>query len=198
MKRFLSSELISSIILFMVCAIPSIASADMGIEMQNSVRWDVSDTESEYYIRLDTSPKNRKLFVAQYIDIMPFITAKYHFQQSNFHRVALGVEARLHPTDWLYFGNALVFERYTTKPNAPEFIFTLDAELPLVADTFWIYLHDEYFFDFRSEQGEENDLAIGVRCNINDQLRLQLGWWHVDRIHDFDTDMFEVMYIYRF
>ena len=198
MRTILSSKLIIYAIFLAVCAVSSAAAADMGVAMQNSMRWDISDTESEYYIRLDTSVENRKIFAAQNVDLMPFITAKYHFQQSDFHRVALGTEARLHLTDWLYLGNALAFERYTTKPNAPEFIFTIDAELPFAADTFWIYLHDEYIFDFRSEQGEENDLGIGARIRLKDQLKLQLGWWHVDRIHDFDTDMLEIMCIFRF
>ena len=78
------------------------------------------------------------------------------------------------------------------------FVITPPLNWWIFKDMVTLRLFDEYTYDFKRGQATFNDMGVVFDWQVFDWLRVPIGWRHVDRIHDFDSDILEFSVVFSF
>jgi len=140
------------------------------------------------------------------IKFTPFIEMRNNLSKSRkLEQKETGLELGADVFKWLYLGESLQYARYNLDwANYiwhPRIKYAFEAEtrltlsLPIFdmgdGESISAYLSDEFTYSFRLSEGVRNEVALGLSIPIKSYLEANLGWRHIDRIHDFDSDAIE-------
>ena len=163
------------------------------LKVSQNFRYDTRGDEDYYITRVQLDSEyplekfNRKL------KFSPFIEARYHLDWDKVYRAEVGIEAGVDIFDWFYFGESLQFASLDPGKDRAEAETILVFSYPLKIDILKskLYAFEEHTFNLSAGQGTRNEVGGGISVKINDYIEALLGWRHVDRIHDFDSDQVE-------
>ena len=166
--------------------------------------------DSFYVTRLNanidyTLPGFKKRIVLQ-----PFSEFQYNLDQNAWWRKEAGVELGISFWQqafyygasfqhiWQQPGNYAVESIEETSEWESRFVICPPLKWWIFKDKAKFYLIDEYTYDFTRGQPTFNEVALILEWQINQNISLPVGWRHVDRIHDFDADLFEFSVLFSF
>ncbi len=182
-----------------------------GFNFQQYTRFDTNDEEDNLLrnrleANLIYSLKENFNFV-----VSPFIELDHNFDRNEFERMEFGAEFGSNFAEHFYLGLGFQYamlsynwpayswypETDDTSEMEPRFLF----QYPLITideKELTGFILDEYTYDFRFGKGVRNEVCIGLKYPIWENLTGSLGWRHVDRIHDYDSDTIEIGGIFNF
>ena len=102
------------------------------------------------------------------------------------------------PFSSFYLGNGFHEAWINPGRDHPEWeirsVFSIPTSWKLPAGAVGLYALDEYTFDLDEGAGIRNEIGAGIQLPLLTdpfRLHLQLGWRHVDLVHELDNDQFE-------
>lgn len=185
--------------------------SELEIKNQHALRYDLRGSDDLYLTRFWTETKYDLAAFDKTLKISPFIETRYHFDLDKWYRTELGTELGIDLFKWLYFGESLqyvfqdrkILERESRLPqnkNFPELETRLVATFPFKIKTLnpKLYILEEHTFNLKEGEGTRNEIGAGFNLQINKHIEILLGWRHVDRIHDYDSDQLETALTFKF
>jgi len=172
-----------------------------------------------HYYRYDLRKDFRQLYIDRisatfsYLDdkeqpllkLIPFYEIRRNIKRHFWERKEAGVETGKDIFSWFYLGESIQYvwtQEDLTNSYYPDYDkrdymesetrFYLTHSL-LSAKNFKVksFILDEYTFDFNSESGTRNEIAIGLIFPIGKYIETDVSWRHIDRIHYYDSDTVE-------
>ena len=192
-------------ILFCSFAAPAFAAWQKPeFKVTQEYRYDMRHEGHELYISRFACGFNYGEKDGRRISIIPFFELRRNVDRSFTERKELGIEAGVHLTPWFYVAESFqatwlkedygVNYSHTKKRDAAE------AETRLVAMHKLCsiknidikgFILDEFTYDFDIGASTRNEFAFGVLVPLHKNIETKLNWRHIDRIHDFDSDVME-------
>lgn len=132
-----------------------------------------------------------------------FTETRYNYEPAQWSRVEVGCEAGYRLCTWLYAGESIQYALLECEPDTLEAETRLLGLLPIGKSFFGcnrlnLYCFEEWTFGFRRGQATRNEVGVGCSASLTEHATVALGWRHVDRIHDFDSDQIECSIRYVF
>ncbi len=175
----------------------------LDFEWKNSqtASYDISvDNEDWYTIRLWPEAHYYLPAFNKELKLCPFIETRYHFHSHKLCRSEFGFEAGTDLFKWLYWAESLQYAILHPGRDTIELESILRFHHP-----FWIkdkkieaYIFNEHTFAFVIGEGKRNEIGLGINWLAEDDIELLLGWRHIDRIHNYDSDQIEASLFFSF
>ena len=186
---------------------------DIGFENQHSLKISVRSDDDDYdlyltrtQVNLDYSlPGSERTF-----RISPFFEYQSNFDTNTWWRKELGLEiGSSFFEDWLYVGACFhhVWQKEENYPielldETTEWVSRFVINPPLqwgwFGENLKLRLFNEYTYDFNRGQGTFNEVGVLVEWKVSEYLKFPIGWSHLDRIHDFDSDALTFSVLFSF
>ncbi|UCB56801.1 MAG: hypothetical protein JSV30_06310 [Candidatus Omnitrophota bacterium] len=196
---------------FLIAASASAEMKDARFQNRHGVRIATSDSDDSFYVTragalVDYSfPRLNKI-----IKILPFFEYQHNLDNGAWWRKEAGVEVgSSFFNDCFYWGASFQHiwqqeENYAVEANdetsewESRFVITPPIKWWLFKDKLTLKLFDEYTYDFERGQPTINEVGVSFDWQISEKVKMPLGWRHIDRIHDFDSDLMEVSVLFSF
>ena len=128
--------------------------------------------------------------------VLPFFESRVDVDDGEWSRVEAGGEFGVHLFPWFYLGNGIQQAWLHPDDDRSEWEVrtVLSWPLPLAvrSEKLSLYALNEWTFDIDKGEGQRNEVGVGFRIPLPwKPFSSQLGWRHVDIIHDSDMDQFE-------
>ncbi|MCQ9208793.1 MAG: hypothetical protein NG712_05390 [Omnitrophica bacterium] len=179
---------------------------DLSFENQHTVRITTRSDDDDYDLYL-----TRVKAIIDYnlpgldrtIKISPFFEYQSNFDTNTWWRKEVGAEIGSSFFDGIFYYGASFQHIWQKEENYPvelldettewesRFVITPPLNWWIFKDRVTLRFFDEYTFDFKRGQATFNDVGVILDWKVTETLRIPIGWRHVDRIHDFDSDMLE-------
>ena len=185
----------------------------VGFENQHTVRIAVRSDKDDYDFYLTRAKAIIDYNLPQMdrtIKISPFFEYQSNFDTNTWWRKEVGVEiGTSFFKDCFYVGGSFQHvwqkeENYpielleeTTELEA-RFVITPPLKWKIFKDKVKLRVFDEYTYDFTRGQPTVNEVGVIFDWQIHKHLKFPIGWRHIDRIHDFDSDMIEFSVLFSF
>lgn len=188
----------------------SVSIAYAGWEQKPQLRWsqvysyDNRHDDHQLYInRLSVGFRYLDKQGGELFKLTPFFEARRNVDRNLWERKELGAELGRNILPWFYLGEAIqgvwLKEDYrdythTKKRDSAESKTRLLLTHNLISNSHIKlngFASDEYIYDFDIGAGVRNELSGGVILPLNKNIETGLSWRHIDRIHDFDSDVIE-------
>lgn len=183
----------------------------MKFENRHTTRVATSNSDDSLYLtRAGLSIDYNLDYLDKVIRISPFFEYQHNLDIDTWWRRESGIEMGVSFFNGnFYIGASFqhIWQRAENFPDEPleqttewesRFIITSPIPWGIFKDRVKLRLFDEYTFDFTRGQGTFNEVGVTVDWQIYSWLRLPLGWRHIDRIHDFDSDWLEFSILFSF
>jgi len=202
------------LILLLLISPPAFAEVkDIGFENQHTLRAAIRSDDDDcnlYITRAKVVVEYNFPGIGRTVKILPFFEYQSNFDTNTWWRKELGVEiGSAFFNDCLYIGSS--FQHIWQKEeNYPVELLdeTTECRMRLVVtpplkwgifrDRVKLRIFDEYTYDFTRGQCTFNDVGVIFDCKVFDWLRVPVGWRHIDRVHDFDSDVLEFSVLFSF
>jgi hypothetical protein len=167
--------------------------------------------------RIDTRNNNGNLYATrisaawQYLDsqrqplfkITPYAEFRRNIDNDVWERGEVGCEIGKDIFPWLYIGEGI--HQAWLKENYRSYTYHKERKA-LEGETRFLLSHtlldnkhvtlkgfilNEYTYDFDLAEGTRNEVAIGFIVPLCKHIETCVNWRHVDRIHDYDSDLVE-------
>lgn len=135
--------------------------------------------------------------------ITSFFELRRNTAKGLLERKELGVEIGKDIFPWLYIGEAIqrgwMKEDYLSYLDYKKRDYT-ESETRLLLNYNILsnkyikltgFVLDEFTYDFDTDAGVRNEVALGFTLPLNKYLETEVNWRHIDRIHEYDSDTFE-------
>ncbi len=176
----------------------------MDFRNTHTTRVATSGNDDNFYLtRAAVSIDYKIALLEKTIKILPFFEYQHNFETGDWWRREAGAEfGTSFFNQWFYYG-ASFQHIWQQEENYPvealeettewesRFVITPALNWWLFKDTLTLHLFDEYTYDFTRGQATFNECGAVVDWNVCEWLTIPIGWRHIDRVHDFDADMFE-------
>lgn len=138
------------------------------------------------------------------LKLMPFFEIRRNIDKDLWERKELGVEIGKDIFSWLYIGGSMqkgwMKEDHRYYANYEKRDYTeLETRLlfnhNLISNKYIKlkgFLLNEYTYDFDKGQARRNELVAGLIIPLAKFIETEVDWRHIDRIHYYDSDTFEV------
>ena len=184
---------------------------DVGFENQHTARIAFSEDDDSFYLVRAAGRVNYNFEPLERVfKILPFFEYQHNLDTNSWWRKEIGTEiGTSFFNDIFYYGasfqhvwqqeqNYQVENLEETTEWESRFVFNVPINWWLFKDQLKMIWFDEYTYDFTRGQPTINECGATVEWQVSDWLRVPIGWRHIDRIHDFDADMFELSVRGRF
>jgi hypothetical protein len=167
-------------------------------------RYDTRHAEHELYTnRLSAGFIYRDKQGKELFKLTPFFEARRNLDRNFWERRELGVELGRDIFSWFYLGEVIqgVWLRedycdytHTKRRDSAEsetrllFKCSIFSGSHIKLDGF---ASNEYTYDFDIGAAVRNELTGGIILPLNKNIETVVSWRHIDRIHDFDSDVIE-------
>ena len=187
------------------------AETDVSFSNRHTVRVATSGSDDNFYltraqgiIGYDSSRLGRT------VKILPFFEYQHNLETGAWWRKESGVEVGASFfNDCFYYGASFQHawqqeENYSVESLGEttewESRFVISPPIPwgIFKDKVKLQLFDEYTYDFTRGQGTFNEVGVILDWQICEGVGLPFGWRHIDRVHDFDSDMLEFSLAFSF
>jgi hypothetical protein len=136
--------------------------------------------------------------------LAPFFEMRRNIDQDLWERRKLGAELGKDITPWMYLGDAIQYDwmnedyRYYTQYEKRDFA---ESETKLLFHhqlfsnkyiTLNGFFLEQYTTELNDLSGKCNEVAIGLIVPVGKYLETCINWRHIDRIHYYDSDTFDV------
>ncbi|MFC1624065.1 hypothetical protein ACFL28_01920 [Candidatus Omnitrophota bacterium] len=129
------------------------------------------------------------------IELSFFGEAQWNFEISEWEKLTLGLETGKFFREYLYVGQSVQFisgeildyMAFDANSNSIDTTTKIRLLLPL-AEHFSLRLFEEYALNLEKGRDESNEIGTEVIYSPKDSYSVGIGWHHIDRIHNFDTD----------
>jgi hypothetical protein len=186
---------------------------DSGFENRHTFRVSTRSDADDYdfylnrlqaYLTWDVGSSEQK------IKILPFFEYQHNFDSNTWWRRELGAEVGASFfNDIFYYGASFQHvwqqkENYIVQPLEEttewesRFVITPPLKWWLFKDKLKLRLINEYTYDFSRGQATFNEVAIVLDWELYKWLRMPVGWRHIDRVHDYDSDLLEFSLLFSF
>ena len=186
---------------------------DVGFENRHTVRVATRSDDDDYNFYLTriqafmdyNFPQMNKT-----VRISPFFEYQSNFDTNTWWRKELGAEIGTSFFNDCFYLGASFQHIWQKEENYPvelldettewesRFVITPPIRWGIFKDKLRLRLFDEYTYDFTRGQGTFNEVGVIFDWQISEGLSLPFGWRHIDRIHDFDSDMLEFSLLFSF
>ncbi len=186
---------------------------DIGFEHQHSVKIPIRSDDDDYNLystrtqaNLDYSlPGSERIF-----RISPFFEYQSNFDTNTWWRKELGAEVGTSFFNDCFYVGASFQHVWHKEENYPielldettEWVsrFVISPPLPwdLFKEKLKLRLFNEYTYDFNRGQGTFNEVGAVVEWQVSEHLKFPIGWSHLDRVHDFDSDALRFSALFSF
>lgn len=181
------------------------------IRWQQVYRYDLRQHDQQLYTnRLSLTFNCLDKKEKSLLKITPFFEARRNIREGLWEREELGIEIGRDIFSWFYLGESIQaswlrenYCNYTSHKRRDtiesETIFLASHEL-FSRKNFKLkgFVRDEYTYDFDIGAGTRNEITMGFIIPVGKYIETGLDWRHIDRIHDYDSDTFEVSLILVF
>ncbi|PIU41454.1 MAG: hypothetical protein COS99_05365 [Candidatus Omnitrophica bacterium CG07_land_8_20_14_0_80_42_15] len=148
-------------------------------------------------------------------ELKPFGEAQYKWDQGAWSRNEAGVETGFHVTEYAYIGESFQYawlDEYKKgtrfrnedflRNDTAELESRLEAHIPFVLNSkgykITVVLIEEYTYSCEEERATLNEIGGRFVIPVFKYLDVALGWRHIDRIHEYDSDQLELTSIIKF
>lgn len=174
------------------------------INFMQLYRYDLRQDNHKLYInRFSTTFNYLSNKVKSLFKLTPFFEIRRNINKDCWERKELGIELGKDIFSWLYFGEAIqkgwqkedyrYYANYERRDYA-ELETRLLLKLPLLSHKYIKlkgFILNEYTYDLDRGAGKYNEVAIGLIVPIGRYMKTDINWRHIDRIHYYDSDVFE-------
>lgn len=184
---------------------------DAGVFNSHTARIAASGNDQSYYVTRVGADIDYKIDECErIINIIPFFEYQHNLDTEEWWRKELGVEfGSSFFNDWFYYGasfqhiwqqeeNYPIEEMDETTEWESRFVITPQINWWKFKDVLTLHLFNEYTYDFTRGQATFNEVGATIDCEITEWLTIPLGWRHVDRVHDYDADLYELSVLLSF
>jgi len=186
---------------------------DIGFENKHTIKVSIRSDDDDYELystRIAAFVEYNIPGLEKTIRVLPFFEYQSNFDTNTWWRKELGTEiGTTFFNDWLYLGASFqhVWQKEENYPVElldetteweSRFVITPPLEWGLFKDTLKLHLFEEYTYDFTRGQGTLNEIGVILDWKISENLKIPIGWSHLDRIHDFDSDTLEFSVLFSF
>ncbi len=164
------------------------------LQNQNEFRFDTSDDKDNIYLNRTSLNTSLDLpFIKEKLFSSLFFEPRWDFHIDRWYRVELGIELGRFIYKWFYVGESLQYVWLDPGNDIPEAETRLVFEKPirllnLYQDKTKLRLFEEYTYDIEGGEATRNEAGLTLLYNPTKHSELGIGWRHVVRIHDFDSD----------
>lgn len=135
--------------------------------------------------------------------ITPFFEIRRNTAKGMLERKELGIEIGKDIFPWVYVGQAI--QRGWMKEDYLSYLDYKKRDYIESETRFLLsynilsnkyiklkgFVLDEFTYDFDTDTGVRNELALGFIIPVNKYLETEANWRHIDRMHEYDSDSFE-------
>ena len=186
---------------------------DMGFENRHTVRIGIRSDEDDYDFYLTRAQGYVDYSFSQLertVRFLPFFEYQSNLDTDTWWRKELGAEVGLEFFDgFLYYGASFqhVWQKEENYPVElleetteweSRFVFNPKIDWWLFKDHLDLKVFEEYTYDFNRGQGTFNEIGLTIDWKVLENLKVAVGFRHVDRIHDFDSDLLEFSVLFSF
>jgi len=197
---------------FIFLTVPAFAEIeDSGFQTQQAVRVSTTDSDDSIYLaRLTGFLEGQCPLTGKLVRFAPFVEYQHEFESNVWWRKETGAEVSTSFfDDVLYYGASFQYvwqqERYyeveileETVEWESRLVITPPVEWGIFKDKAKLRIFDEYTYDFTRGQVTINQVGAAVEWQLKENLKIPVGWRHIDRIHDFDSDLLEASVLFTF
>lgn len=141
------------------------------------------------------------------IKILPFVEFHNNLNKNRkLERKEVGLEVGVDLGPNIYLGESFQYTRYNydwvNYIWHPRIKYAAEAETHVLFNLplgnaeedrkINVYFLDELTYNFKIGEVTRNEIAVGLKVPLVKHLQSNLGWRHIDRIHDFDSDALEI------
>lgn len=184
---------------------------EVGFANRHTVRIAVNNNDDSFYLTraeliIDYNfPQSERI-----IKILPFFEYQHNLETGSWWRREVGAEiGTSFFNDCFYYGASFqhvwqVEENYPDEPIEEttewESRLVISPPIPwgIFKDRVTLRLFEEYTFDFTRGQATFNEVGVIFDWQICNWLKMPMGWRHMDRVHDFDSDLIEASLVFSF
>lgn len=184
---------------------------DKGFELHQTARVSTTDGDDNVYSsRIAGFVKGRCLVTEKIVKFTLFYEYQHELQNDTWWRKEVGAEIGASFFDQIFYYGAS-FQHVWQQPEAYEvesleettewesrFVITPPINWGIFKDKVKLRVFDEYTYDFTRAQGTMNQVGAQIVWQFKESIKIPLGWRHIDRIHDFDSDTLEASVIFSF
>ncbi len=164
------------------------------VQNQNELRLDISDDDDNIYLNRTSINYSFGLpFKEKKILSSIFFEPRWDFHIDQWYRIELGIEFGMSVFKWLYLGESLQYAWLRPGDNVSEAETRLTFDWPLnfgflSNEKTKLQAFEEHTFNMEEGAGTRNEVGLMLLHNLTKHSKVSLGWRHVDRIHDYDSD----------
>lgn len=186
---------------------------DKGFQNQHRFRFTIRSDDDDYDLystRINGFVEYRLPRIERTLRIAPFFEYQSNFDTNTWWRKEIGAEIGAFFFDRFFYYGASFQHVWQKEENYPverllettewesRFVFTYPIQWGIFKDKVKAICYDEYTYDFTRGQATINEVGVVLDWQVWDWLHLPVGWSHIDRIHDFDSDLLEVSVVFSF
>ena len=166
------------------------------VQIEQAYRYDIQqepETEDLYLGRLALIfPLTPKL-EWRVNDLAVFFEARHNFNTDRLSRQELGLELSHSLHRWFQWRESLQQVFLSPGKNVLEIESRLLFDFPLPPNQWNVHLYalEEHTYAITLGEITLNEITGGLRLPIKNLAAFWLGWRHVDRVHQFDSDLLE-------
>lgn len=127
------------------------------------------------------------------LDVIFLCEEEYSFDRDKLDVTRLGAAAGMNFFKWFYWEEDIHYAWYDTQSDGGVLRskFTIDIPFRVLNFEPSLMLFGEYRFNLNEGCGTRNDVGANIKVPFTEIISCNIGWYHTDRIHYFDTDYFE-------
>jgi len=135
------------------------------------------------------------------LEIQPFVETQYLWDKERWHRTELGSELGIR-YKWAYIGESIHYAWLKDAEDTPELESRLEVNIPFVLNSagyqITLALLEEYTYSIEEGEATRNEVAGIFYIPVFKHLDFSCGWRHIDRIHDYDSDLIEMSAVLKY
>lgn len=207
-----NSTIFILLVAFVFFVTPSgFAETDVSFSNRHTVRAATSGSDDSFYLtRAEAIIDYDSSRLGRTVKILPFFEYQHNLKTGAWWRKESGVEVGASFfNDCFYYGASFQHawqraENYSvelleeTTEWESRFEISPPIQWGIFRDKLILTLFEEYTYDFTRGQATFNEVGVIFDWQILEGVRLPFGWRHIDRVHDFDSDMLEFSLLLSF
>lgn len=139
-----------------------------------------------------------------------FCEGQWNFDISDWEKATAGIDLKTNFLKYLRYsqsiqlisGKILDYMAFEAHNQSIETVSAIQLVVPIFKNLFNkrinIQFDEEYSFNLEESQAGLNEVGIKINYSFSTNKTLGIGWWHTDRIHNFDTDYASTSFTLKF
>jgi hypothetical protein len=187
---------------------------DAGFENQHTLRVSIRSDADDYDFYLNRLQAYLKRGIGSSgqhtLRFLPFFEYQHNLDSNTWWRREAGAEIGVFFfKECFYWGASFQHvwqqkENYIVQPLeettewVSRFVSTPPLKWWLFKDKLKLRVINEYTYDFSRGQATFSEVAVVLDWRLYEGLRMPVGWRHIDRVHDYDSDLLEFSLLFSF